>query len=176
MTMNLSGPIRPVYFVNGSGVATDVLSSDGYMKFAWYPSTWKQDYQSRPYWGCSSTAAGDAAGTTGCNLYASTNMDLLQSTNGGTAKHLTAPTGQGIVYYQVYLTIYNHTTGGGIAVQRWPVGSTAQTIINTLSTYITNGAANQFELPMSPGEEFTILLTAACSSGQFTISVDRLTV
>ena len=165
---DIFGPIKPVFLVNSS--AGGIATTDGYLKFAWYPSTWKLDYRSKPFWGCSSTAAGNAAGTTGLNLYASTNLDLLQST------HITAPSGQGMVYYQVYLSIYNHTTGGGIAVQRYPVGSTAQTIINTLSTAISNGIPSQFEIPMSPGEEFTILLTAATSTGQFTLSVDRLTV
>jgi hypothetical protein len=162
------GPISPVYIVNSS--AGGVATTDGFLKFAWYPSTWKMDYRTKEFWGCSSTAAGGAAGTTGLNLYASTNLDLLQST------HITAPTGQGVIYYQVYLNTVNHTTAGGIAVQRYPVGSTAQTIIHTLSTAVTNGSPSQFELPMAPGEEFTILLTAATSTGQFSLYVDRLTV
>jgi hypothetical protein len=133
----------------------------------------------RPFWGCSSTATSSDAGSGTTGLWwTATNIDLLgkgAASSSSSFDHITAPmNGPENIYYDINLQVLTATTGQ-LYIQRWPRGSTTATIQPIFSSggdCVLN-KWYQLKLPVSPGEEFTVGMTAAASSGQFSLYINR---
>lgn len=132
----------------------------------------------RPYWGCSSTATSTDAdsGTTGL-WWSATYIDLLgkgAASSSSSFDHITAPASTVKVhYYDIIFSAHTATTGE-LYLQRWPSGSTASTLRQILSTGgdITVNKLYQLTVGVSAGEEFTIGMSAAASTGQFSLFIE----
>ena len=132
----------------------------------------------RPLWGLSSSASSTDAGAGSTGLWwSATYIDLLgkgAATSSSSFDHITVPLDVGgNVYYDINLQVLTATTGE-LYIQRWPVGSTAATLRAIFSTggdCVLN-KWYQVKLPVSPGEEFTVGMSAAASTGQYSLFIN----
>jgi len=129
----------------------------------------------RPYWGTSSTAD-TTKGTTGL-WFDATYQDLLgrgAASSSSSFDHITAPLeAGGNYYYDINFTLFTTSPAADLYVQRWPVGSTGSTLIQTLTTgAVTLNKLYQFKVPISAGEEFTVGLTVAASSASYSLLIN----
>ena len=132
----------------------------------------------RPYWGASSThSSTDNNGTTGL-WWSATYLDLLgkgAASSSSSFDHITVSLDRsGNQKYDITFSVHEGTTGE-LYLQRWPVGSTGATFRQILSTGgdITINKLYQFNIPFSPGEEFTVGMTAAASSGMYSLFINQ---
>jgi hypothetical protein len=132
----------------------------------------------RPFWGTSSTATStDDSGTTGL-WWSATYLDLLgkgAASSSSSFDHITAPLDNvGNTFYNVVASVHGGTTGE-LYIQRWPVGSTGATFRQTISTGgdMTINQMYQFTVPVSAGEEFTIGMSAAASTAQYSLYINE---
>jgi hypothetical protein len=129
----------------------------------------------RPYWGTSSTAD-TTKGTTGL-WFDATYQDLLgrgAASSSSSFDHLTAPAEAGAnKYYDINFTLMTTSPAADLYVQRWPVGSTGSTLIQTLTTgAITLNKLYQFKVPIAAGEEWTVGLTVSASSASYSLLIN----
>jgi len=134
----------------------------------------------RAYWGLSSSASSTGGGTTGL-WWSATYIDLLgqgANTSSSSFDHITAPDStERLHYYDVSFAVHTPISSdstGELYMQRWPVGATADTCRSILSTGsdIVNNKLYQFTIPVSGGEEFTIGISAAASTAQYSLFIE----
>jgi hypothetical protein len=132
----------------------------------------------RPFWGTSSTATStDNSGTTGL-WWSATYLDLLgcgAGTSSSSFDHIVAPADNvGNTFYNISASVHVGTTGE-LYIQRWPVGSTGATFRQIVSTGgdMTINKMYQVTIPVSPGEEFTVGMSAAASTASYSLYINE---
>lgn len=176
-------PIKNVRIVSVSTLGG--YTSDGYIKAAYYPSTYGAAYYTAPWKGCSSTHAGAASsdGTTGGQWVGATTNSTMHNMLGTVTSGLTdgkevilVPADVPISWYAMTVSVGTiPSTWGDVGIMRVFAGSTTVFHYQELSTDLIEYETETAYLPFSAGERWFPVLNSGSSAGTYSLYIQRMT-